>query len=289
MKTKKKGLIVAAAIIVAVAVVLAVLSPQIKDGIGNLGVHGYTDKDIKNVDNVVLLAHSSEVGGISNSVAGFKEAVRLGANAVAVDLCFKQDGTPVITDSYENAEASPLLEDVFKAMNEEKYTQTRLFLNVVQLTELSMLNTLAVKYDVVSRLTIIGIDTDHYGLISSDDTIIPFYLTYSVTAQDISAVNGGTFTLPEALATYGASGVALSYADCSEKIIEAFDSYGVPTVILGVDTGSQLCKALLDNAQTVYVKNISSSRKLLDSWTLKMQQRYESSVEQSLNDLSTTQ
>ena len=289
MKTKKTGIAVLSAVIVIIAVIIAVCSPAVRTGFGNLGVNGLTGKDIQNSDSIVLLAHSAEIGGIANSSAGVKESVRLGASGVCVDLCFRTDGTPVITDCYDNVDSAPTVEELFKEMSAEKYKDIKLYLNIVQLSDMSELNRLAVEYNMISRLSLIGIDTAHYGMITTDDTIIPFYLTYDVTFDDSSAVDDGTFIVPQAISDYGASGIVIDRSDCSEKIMNAFADYGVPVIVTGISSGNQLCSALLNGAQTVYVNNIQNSAKIFSGWISNMQERFESSVAQSLKELSTTE
>lgn len=285
MKTKKKGLIILSVIIAAAAIIIALFSPPVRTGFGNLGVNGYTGKDLQNVDDIVLLVHCIEVEGSTNSVAGVKEAVRLGADGVCVDLCFRKDGTPVLADDYGKAETAPSAEELFKAMNDEKFSEIKIYLNIVQLSDMSELNRLAVEYNMVSRLMLIGIDSAHYGMITNDDTIIPFFLTADID----SSVNIDEFSVPEELALYGASGVVVSRTDCSAKLLQAFADYGVPVIVTEIESGSQLCSVLLDNAKTVYVKDIKNSSEILNGWISHMQDRYESSVEQSLKELSTSE
>lgn len=288
MKTKKKGIIAAAVIIVAVAVLLTVFSSPVINTAGNLNASKFTSADLANVDNIVLLAHCSEVDGNSNSVAGFKEAVRLGADAVAVDLCFSEDGTPIMTDSYENVGNAPLLEDLFKAMADKKYSKTKLFLNIVQLSDLTKLNKLASDYNVAARTVIIGIDEHHYGLITSADSMIPFYLDYKLSSSDVNKIEKGEFSVPEVIEKYGASGLVIDYSQCSENVIETLDGFGIPVIVSPVANNTQLSKALIAGAQIVWVDNVQRSRGFLDGWIKEMQKRYESSVEQSLKRLSTT-
>lgn len=286
MKTKKKSIAIAAVLIALTAVLLAVFMPYLRQLGSNAGTYGYMDKDLKNVDNVVLLAHCVEIEGQSNSVAGFKEAVRQGANAVSVDLCFKPDGTPVITDNYENVNSAPLLENLLMTMKEEKFAEINVFLNIVQFSGFSALNKLVSDYELAPRLAIIGIDSEHYELIKANDTIVPVYLDYKLSADELSAIEDGSFETPSVIAEYGADGLVIPYSDCKENVIDAFDDFGIPTVVDSVDSNSQLCSALYANAQTVYVKNAESSRKLLDKWIASMQERYQSSIEKSLEDLS---
>lgn len=287
MKTKKRGIIVLAVLIVIAALIFAICSPAVHTRLGNIGVNGLTGKDLQNVDSVVLISHCKQIEGRSNSVAGVKEAVRLGADGVCVDLCFRKDGTPVITDNYADVDSAQTVEELFKAVTEEKFNNVRIYFNIVQLSDLSELNRLAVQYDIVSRLTLLGIDPAHYGLITNDDTIVPFYLNYDVTADDISAIGNGTFSIPEVLSKYGASGLVIDRSDCNEKVMNTFADYGIPVIVSGISSGSQMCQALVNNAGAVLVGNIENCAEIFDGWVVNMQKRYESSVEQSLRELST--
>lgn len=288
MKTKKKGIAAAAVIILIAAILFTVFSQRIVTGVEDIIAPKYTSGDLKNVDNIVLLAHCAEVDGKTNSVAGVKEAVRLGADAVVVDLCFRENGTPVMSDDYGNVASAPLLEDLFKALNTEKYLSIKIYLNIVQLSDMSKLNTLAVDYGMISRLTLIGIDPDHYGLVTKDDTIIPFYLERSFSAEERSEMKKGTFSVPKELDEYGASGLVIKSSDADEAVIDALDSYGIPSIVTSVNNNSRFSEVLLANAQTVWVNDIEKSRNFLNGWIKQMQERYESSVEASLKALSTT-
>ena len=157
MKNKKRSITVITVVAVVIAIVLAVLSPFISDGFDRLAARRYIGQDIKNVDNIVLIGECPEVDGKAQSVAGVKEAVRLGADAVKVDLCFRSDGTPVITDRYENNAEADTVEELFNEMNGDKYKDVTVYLNIIQLSSLTELNRLAVKYDMVGRAYLIGI------------------------------------------------------------------------------------------------------------------------------------
>ncbi|MBQ8575518.1 MAG: hypothetical protein IJ447_05675 [Clostridia bacterium] len=284
MKSKKRGLLIACAVIVALAVTLAIASPFIKDGIGMLIARRYIGQDLKNVDNIVLAADCAEVDGNRNSVAGVKEAVRLGADAVVVDLCFRADGTPVMTDRYEDNEAAQTVEELFREMNGEKYKDVKIYLNIVQLSTLTELNHIAVKYNMVGRTYLIGIDESHYSLVTSDSTIVPFLLKYKITQKDTQAIADGKFSAPECIAKYGAGGLEIDADDVSAEVVTALNDFGIPFIVSGIESTSDFCKVLLNGAGTVYVNDIESCAKVLDNWISAMQQRYSLSVEQSIKN-----
>lgn len=282
MKNKKRGILVACAVITALAITPAVLSPLIYDAFGVAAVRKYIGQDIKNVDNIVLVAECPETDGKTQSVAGVKEAVRLGADAVRVNLCFRSDDTPVITDRYENNAQADTVEELFAAMNEEKYKDVRIYLNIVQLSSLTELNSLAVKHNMIGRVYLIGIDESHYGLVTSDSTIVPFLLKYNFTQEDLQNIADGKFSAPECIAKYGASGLEIDEKFATEEIVSTLDNFGIPFIVSGVDSVDSYCKVLLSGAATVIVDDIKKSSDILDSWIEVMRERHRSSVEQLL-------
>lgn len=273
MKNKKRSITVITVVAVVIAIALAVLSPFISDGFDRLAARRYIGQDIKNVDNIVLIGECPEVDGKAQSVAGVKEAVRLGADAVKVDLCFRSDGTPVITDRYENNAEADTVEELFNEMNGDKYKDVTVYLNIIQLSSLTELNRLAVKYDMVGRAYLIGIDESHYGLVTNDDTIVPFLLKYEFTKDDLQKIKDGRFSAPECISKYGAGGLEIDLKFATEEIISTLNDFGIPFTVSGIESISDYCRVLLNGASTVIVEDIESATQVLDSWIEAMQER----------------
>ncbi|MBP9989098.1 MAG: hypothetical protein KBT46_06325 [Ruminococcus sp.] len=286
MKNKKKPVIIISAIVIVVAVTVTLLLPKLKYGFSNISINEYLSQDLIGIDSVGLISECAEVDGKSDSVSGFKEAVRLGADSVIVDLCFKKDGTPVICKNYSNAETSQSVEKLFKAMNEEKYKNIRVYLRIVQLSELSKLNELSSRYNVLNRLFLIGIDKEHYGLLSSDETGIPFFIDYTFTDDELKSVTDNKFTPPQEIEKNGAVGIIIDRNQISPELIDYLDGYEIPFITDNIKNDKELCISLLNGSRDVIVKDIERSKSVIDVWTENMQERFESSVSQSLNDLS---
>ena len=282
MKAEKKGIVIISAVIAIAVVTTIILIPLLRHN----SVSGYMTEDIKNVDNISLISRCSEIGGKKNSVAGVKESVRLGANAVIVDLCFRKDGTPVITDNYSNADSAETVGELFKAMSEDKFRKIGIYLNIVQLSDISKLNTLAVSYNMLDRLFLIGIDSDRYDLISSDDTIIPILLDYTFGSDELASVKNGKFKRPDILEEKGASGLVLDNSQITPELVETLNDYGIIFLADGVDGTAEMCKTILNGTGNIIVTDIKEARETLDKWTEKIQERYKKSVDKSIKELS---
>lgn len=279
----KRGIIIFVSVLILLAVItVTVVLPLTSRNFSKR----YFSEDLKNVDDIVLIADCSEIDEISNSVAGFKESVRLGADAVIIDLCFKKDGTPVQCDSYPNAETAEAVEELFKTMNLEKYSDITVYLNIVQLSDISKLNELAVSYDVIDRIFLIGIDREHYGLIDSDDTIIPFLLSYEFSSSELADIKDGSFKVPDIIEEYGAAGLVLEGSRLTPELAEVLADYGIYYIANGTKNTAQLCKILSEDVRNVIVPNIETARATLDQWTEEMQKRYKASFESSIAAIS---
>lgn len=273
MKNKKRSVTIILAVAVVAAIALAVLSPFISDGLNKMTARRYIGQDIKNVDNIVLIGECPEIDGKAQSVAGVKEAVRLGADAVKVDLCFRSDGTPVITDKYESNAEADTVEELFIEMNDEKYKDVTVYLNIIQLSSLTELNRLAVKYNMVGRVYLIGIDESYYGLVTNDDTIVPFLLKYEFTKDDLQRIKDGKFSAPECIAKYGAGGLEIDADDVSSEVVNALNDFGIPFIVSGIESIGDYCRVLLNGAGTVCVDDIENCADTLDMWIEAMQER----------------
>lgn len=283
---KNKSVLTACIVIICIAAASVFLTPLIKNGAVGSAVRKRMTNDLNNVDGINIVSRCVPIGDAENSVAGVKEAVRLGADGVIADLCFNSDNIPVLSSDYSERANAPAVEELFKTLQEKKYSSVTLYLNIVQGSDMSELNRLAVKYNMLDRLVLIGIDRDRYGLITGDDTIVPFLLDYELTNDDLNAINGGAFSAPECLAAYGASGLVLDSESVTQKVIEAFNGLGIPLLISKAKNEVEFCDLLLCGAESVVADNTEKCRKILDEWISVMQKRYESSVEKSLSELS---
>ena len=285
MKNKKRLILIICLSVLALLAAVAISVPLIRNAVEDSRIRGYLSQDLGNVDNIVLISRCAEIDGKSNSVAGVKEAVRLGADGVIVDLCFRKDGTPVITDDYGESGSATTLEELFVQMNSDKYKDILIYLNIVQLSEMNKLNSIAVKHNMVGRTFITGIDEEHYGLINSDSTILPFLLDYELTDEDKSAIADGTFSAPECISEYGASGLVISAEDATPETVKTLNDFGIPFIISATDSEEKYCEVLLNGASSVCVSDIKRASQILDDWIVSMQERHSLSVEQSLADL----
>ena len=122
-------------------------------------------------------------------------------------------------------------------------------------------------------------------MITTESTIVPFLLKYELTDEDKDAVADGTFSAPGCIAEYGANGIEISADDATEDVIRTLNDFGIPFIVSEIDSVESFCEPLLNGASTVYVDDIERYHQILKDWTVAMQERHNSSVEQLLADL----
>lgn len=244
----------------------------------------YFSRDIPDAGSIRLISHAVEVNGNSNTVSGLKEAVRLGADGVVVDICFLNDDVPVLCDDYRKRDTCEKVEDLFRELSVEKFKDITIYLHIVQLSSLSELNVLVAEYDMTSRVFLTGIDRDRYGLIRPDDTGIPFYLDYSPGKEDLDE-NGEFSGKPSCIDEYGACGLIIGRNDFNEELAASMNDAGVQVIVSGVGDRLQMCEKIAEGALNIYTDDIGPCREALNEWTAAADLRYRESLEKSINAL----
>lgn len=278
--TGKKRAVIAVSVILVLSVVCAAVLPGVfTDG----RCRRYYNTDVPDLGNVRLIARAVPVNGKDNTVSGAKEAVRLGAQGVVFDLCFLNDDTPVLCGDYRKRENCESVETLFREFSDVKYENVSIYLNIVQLSSFSVLNELAVKYNISSRVFLTGIDDQRYGLVSGDDTIIPFYLEY----KPEKTVSGDyPDKRPECIDEYGACGLIVGKADFNADFSLCMSDLGVQTIVSGVKNRLDMCQVISAGALNVFTEDIGDCREALDSWINAVDIRYRESLEKSINALT---
>lgn len=227
MKSKKKIAIPVIAVILGVICILLCVYPRI---INNLLIKEYQSQKLELYSQLNIVSDSFPVDGNPDSLSGFKEAVRLGADTVTMNLCFKNDGTPVICENYDLLTDDTLkAEEIFKLMNEDNYIDTKVNFRIRQLGSLTVFNFLISEYDLSDRVILSGIDESRYSLLHGTDTPAGLYFDYNAN-DDINACVEEVNTM---IADYGIRGVIVDDADA--QLVDAFCQKGISFIVSDVD------------------------------------------------------
>lgn len=262
MKNKKRS-VIAISVVCAIAAALAVIIPAASNYRNNKLIEQYTQNNLELYSPLNIITDCAEIDGNPHSIAGIKETVRTGADTVTVDLCFKSDGTPVITDDYTGISDSTLkAEEIFEMMCSENYKKLNINFRLRQLSSLNEFNRLMGEYDVAKRVMISGIDSKRYSLISGADTPVKVYFDYepdSDTKKSVEAVD-------KLMSDYHIGGVVIDAENISHELIEALSQKGVPYIISGVEKEVEMYLVMSYGAYAIETRSPQLLREAHDSW-----------------------
>ncbi len=277
---KPKGPVVAISVVCAVMVALAVGIPAVSSLHNNKLIEQYTQNNLELYAPLNVITDCAEIDGIEHSLAGIKEAARLGADTVTVDLCFRTDGTPVIADDYTNINESTLkAEDVFELICSEKYSKLNINFRLRQLSSLSEFNRLVNESGVAKRVMISGIDSKRYSLISGADTPVKVYFDFvpdGNTDKDVEAVD-------QLMSDYHLGGIVIKAKDASPELIEALSKKGVPYIISEVEKEVEMYLTMSYGAYAIETDSPQLLKKAYKSWKELSVSRLDASLLDELN------
>ena len=234
---QKKGMVIAVAIVCTISVAAFFIVPYLVDAHRNKMIEQYTQNNIELYSELNVISDCATIDDNLHSLAGIKEAFRLGADTVTVDLCFCVDGTPVVIDDYSDINDNTLrAEKIFELLNTDGYKHAKLNFRLRQLSSLSEFNRLVNEYDLSKRIMISGIDADRYSLISGTDTPAKVYFDFEPSDDIEESVNAATALVSE----HNLSGIIINFDEASSELIDTLSQKGISYIVRSVDKESDM-------------------------------------------------
>ena len=276
----KKSAVIAAAAVCAVAVAMIFIIPAVTKSQHNKLIEQYTESNLELYSELNVITDSVSVDGNAHSLAGIKEAVRLGADTVTVDLCFNPDGTPVVIDDYTNISDTTLkVEEVFKLLNTDNYKDININFRLRQLSSLTEFNRLVNEYDVSKRVIITGIDSNRYSLISGTDTPVKVYFDF----KPADTIENSVESVNKLMADYSLGGVVIEVKSATKELIDALSQKGVPYIISSVDKEVDMYCVMSYGAYAIETDSPHLLKEAYKSWKELTLQRLDASILDELN------
>ena len=278
--SKKNIAIFAAAVAVLIALVCVIVfavSHKQKEN----RVDEYLNQRFETYGEMNIIADAAVVDGKSNTLAGIKEAARLGADTVTLDLCFNSDDVPLVCSDYDDISKDTLkLEDAFKLLNEEKYLTLRLNLRIKQLGSLEKFNGLIAAYNMSGRVILSGIDKNRYGLISGESTAAGLFFDYEPKLKAAKSLN----EILDMQEKYGISGVIIKSTDITEELASKLNQRGIVFIVGGADEEMDMYSALSSGAGNIQTAYPDKLNELCKKWKESTREKIEKSILDELNN-----
>ncbi len=273
-KLKKKLLIAVPALLIAAVLCVLLVHGIIQKRNAALE-ESYLQKDLASYSKIHIIAEDIRVDGKADTLAAFKEAARLGADSVTLDLCFRTDGTPVICRSFDEITKDTLqLAQILKLMQEPQYANVSLHLRLRQLVAPDVFNALLAKYKMTDRVYLSGIDKSRYGILTGDQTAADVFYDYAPADDPETAVE----EIRSLCTQYGVDGVILENGDASDALIESLNEAGIPYILRGVDQKKAMYKAIDRGVFLIETKDPAQLSTIFENWKTATQKRIDASV-----------
>lgn len=242
-------------------------------------IDAYLNQKIETYGKINIVSDAALIDGEKNTIAGVKEAFRLGAETITLDLCFNENDVPVICDDYDSIKKDTLkLEEVFKLLKDEKYSDLRINLRLRQLGSLNKFNDLLKKYKMSGRVIISGINKNRYSLISGSSTAAGVFFDYVPSKNRKDALNEIIALKKE----YNIAGVIISCKDITQELVETLNQRGITFIIGKTDTELDMYAVLSSGANNI---ETSAPEKLKDVYSLWKERTRDSVNKSVLNKL----
>ncbi|MBQ8228641.1 MAG: hypothetical protein IJZ88_06470 [Clostridia bacterium] len=277
---KKKQIILIVSIVSAILIACCVIIPLAINARNNKIIESYTNQNLELYSKLNIISDCAVINKKTHSLDGIKEAVRKGADTVTLDLCFKEDGTPVITDDYTNISDETLkVKDVFALIIRDEYSEVKINFRLRQLITLSVLNDLISEYDVAKRVIISGIDSNRYSLISGTDTAAKVYFDFIPTDDTEDSVKKVT----DLIAEYNLSGVIIDVNNATKELVDSLSLKGISYIINNADDEIDLYRIMSYGAYAIETDSPEVLLNAYNSWRDITLKRIDTSILDELN------
>lgn len=280
MKPKIKGIIIVAVIIIAAAAAV-IIANKIEIKKENAAEAEYLKKNLPPYSSITIISDFPEKD--NNTLTAFKEAVRTGADAVTLDLCFDSDGSPVICSDYNKINDSTLpLSELFEIMNTDEYKDIQLNLRLRQLGSTETFNKLANEYNMTGRIILSGIDEDRYGIIQGDKIAAEVFYYYTPQKDNEKSAE----EIRQIVSQYNIEGVIIEYKKIRDDLIELLNDSGISCIISGVNKKSEMYRSIELGIGLIQTKNTAELNEIYTKWKDATVDNIDEEVDKSLQQKS---
>lgn len=262
--------------LVLIVVLASVFSVKIfKDKIKQKRIDEYLNQNVETYGELNVISDAVVIDGKKNTVAGIKEAIRLGADVITLDLCFDSKDIPYICDDYDKISDDGIkLEEIFTLLRDKKYSTIKLNLRLNQLGSLKNFNDLIKKYDMNGRVIISGLDKKRYNMLNCSETSAAVFFD-CVPENNIKKATEQIFSLYD---DYGISGVIISCNDITPELVEKLNQHGKTFIISDADDELSMYAAINSGANNIETSSPDKLIEIYKAWKDRTREKVEKSI-----------
>lgn len=198
-----------------------------------------------------VTAHAGALGLPANTIAALEKAIETGVDVVEMDVTFRSNKVPVIIHSEKPGKKQGVLfEDALELV--AKYDCVKINLDLKSFTNLSVIQELAEKNNLLNRVFFTGVTEDEAAQVKAECPKIDLYLNETIPLKvkdDIQFAKA----LASKILSLGGIGLNCSYGQISKTIVDEMHKTGLFVSVWTVDEEPEMVRMLsfaVDNITT---------------------------------------
>ena len=169
--------------------------------------------------NFTITAHTGCENTPDNSIESIEKGVQCGADIVEFDIRFNENNFPVLSHD-EPTGGEVTLEQAFVKLSE--YENLKVNLDIKCTDNLSAVQTLAKKYNLLGRAFYTGVFEEFVDAVKTDSPEIPYFLNITDVLPPDEHTEEYLHSLVKKVKNSGATGINFHFGNASEKLVEVF-------------------------------------------------------------------
>lgn len=176
------------------------------------------------MSSVTITAHTGCMNTKMNSIDSIITGINNGADIVEIDLNFDSSNNPVLSHNPpEGGEVT--LEEAFRTISD--YVKIKVNVDVKNTAGLSIVETLAEKYNIIGRVFFTGVEKKYLSDIKKCKKI-PYYLNIDISDKESADSKEFQQMIVSEIKNSRAIGINVNYSNVTASFIEAMHRNNIP-------------------------------------------------------------
>lgn len=224
----------------------------------------YRARKLEFVDGFTITAHTGSMDTKDNSLESIRAGAESGADIIEFDVAFRPDKTPVMSHDLvvTNKQGVPV-EEAFKLIS--KYPGIKVNLDIKETTNLSGLQELVLRYNLLDRVFLTGVSQRYVDEVKAQCPQLKYYLNMSPSRFKI-ITDKYKQALLEQLETSGAVGINCNYNYAGERLSGLMHENGYLLSVWTANNEDDMARCLAIKPDNITTRHPDVLIQLIENW-----------------------
>ncbi|HZJ78583.1 MAG TPA: hypothetical protein VFD52_07305 [Clostridia bacterium] len=199
-----------------------------------------------------------------NSFLGAKTGLKSSAYAIQVDVSFLTDGTPVLANSFHQAdETSVPLEKILEEM--QKYSEKKLYIHLREVSNITGLEKLIKDFNLTNSSAYICVDENIVKYLYNECCVLPVYMSLDINAgpkQDESAI----ISELEKISVYSPNGIVIPAKNITKLLVSTAHDMGLEVFSIDTNSSQEIADMISLGVDNIITKSPDVLTEAINIW-----------------------